>query len=156
MISDTDLSLTESEDYATPEKRQKLTSAETEKKGKVIIEDSILTEKQEESRTNDIKIPRLALMTSEPPANQRLCMDDEPGTITTDEKCLSDTATGVSVDKMYLSHLLDVPTRRYKVAQRRHRSGSDIPLCTKENGDVLHPVPFPRTFLKKGKKCTNC
>lgn len=58
-------------------------------------------------------------------------------------------------DAMYAAHLLDIPSKRYKPPQKRHRSGSDIP--SQSGGPGSHyPVPFPRTFLKNGRKYTIC
>ena len=60
------------------------------------------------------------------------------------------------VDRMFSAHVLDVPGRRYKMPQKRHRSGSDIPAKTDQRRDIPSPVPFPRTFLKNGQKYTIC
>lgn len=58
-------------------------------------------------------------------------------------------------DAMYAAHLLDIPSKRYKPPQKRHKSGSDIP--SQSGGPGSHyPVPFPRTFLKNGRKYTIC
>lgn len=59
------------------------------------------------------------------------------------------------VDAMYAAHLLDIPSKRYKLPQKRHRSGSDIPSQSRGPGSH-YPVPFPRTFLKNGRKYTIC
>lgn len=58
-------------------------------------------------------------------------------------------------DAMYAAHLLDIPSKRYKLPQKRHRSGSDIPSQSGRPGSH-YPVPFPRTFLKNGRKYTIC
>ncbi|KAK3097615.1 hypothetical protein FSP39_011427 [Pinctada imbricata] len=46
---------------------------------------------------------------------------------------------------------------RAPVPARRHKSGSDIPSRASFD-DLLgrSPIPYPRTFLKNGHKCTKC
>ncbi|XP_061171278.1 uncharacterized protein LOC133180841 [Saccostrea echinata] len=136
VVSATGFSLTDSEDDATPTKRAKMTTSVKDRSVKMM--------------TKDIKIEFSAKLQ----ANKHAWAYEDPCVLPRKVKRVSDEI--MDVNQMYSSHLLDVPKRRYKMPQKRHRSGSDIPSGSGNDVTSLFPIPFPRTFLKHGKKCTNC
>ena len=130
MISSTDFQFPDHCDDVTPVKRPKLTTPtkhmSTQTKSRK-IDPSVTCQRQETNCTKS----HIVIM-------KRVRSADE------------------DVERMFSAHVLDVPGRRYKMPQKRHRSGSDIPAKTAQRRDIPSPVPFPRTFLKNGQKYTIC
>ncbi|XP_062569004.1 uncharacterized protein LOC134231096 [Saccostrea cucullata] len=136
VISSTGFSLADSEDDATPIKRAKLSSS--------------IKDRTDRKLTKDIKME----FSTKLQAYKHPWAYEDPCVLPTKVKRVSEEIT--EVNHMYSSHLLDVPGRRYKMPQKRHWSGSDIPSGSGNGDSSIFPIPFPRTFLKHGKKCTNC
>lgn len=136
MISSTGLLSMDGENDVIPTKRSKLTTSQ---------EQSVIHDKSKNSRINEQGSSQRKL---EGHRSQR--SGDDVIIILKRRRNEDEEA-----DAMYAAHLLDIPSKRYKLPQKRHRSGSDIP--SQSGGPGSHyPVPFPRTFLKNGRKYTIC
>lgn len=134
MISSTGLLSMDDEDDVIPTKRSKLTTSQ---------EQSVIHDKSKNGRIN------------EQGSSQRKLIGHRSQSSGDDVIIILKRRRDEEADAMYAAHLLDIPSKRFKLPQKRHRSGSDIP--SQSSGPGSHyPVPFPRTFLKNGRKYTIC